>query len=199
MDKRTNPRLRSSVVALAPIAVAAITPVVIAAVAVAVAVIVDSGAVLAAPAPPPKPSPPAAAPATPSPPRPTARDKCPVCGMFVSKYPEWTATVVFRDGGAVHFDGAKDLLRYLLEPGRYTKGRAAADVARTFVTDYYTVRPTDAREAWFVEGSDVLGPMGRELIPFARKADAEEFMTDHHGRRLLRLGEIDRALLGELE
>ncbi len=29
-------------------------------------------------------------------PKPT--DKCPVCGMFVSKYPDWVAQVVYRDG-----------------------------------------------------------------------------------------------------
>jgi len=27
--------------------------------------------------------------------------------------------------------------------------------------------------------SDVYGPMGRELIPFEKMKDAEEFMTDH--------------------
>ena len=31
-----------------------------------------------------------------------------------------------------------------------------------------------AKEAFFVIGSDVYGPMGHELIPFASKADAEQ-------------------------
>ncbi|HEX9136436.1 MAG TPA: nitrous oxide reductase accessory protein NosL, partial [Nitrospirota bacterium] len=30
--------------------------------------------------------------------RPAAGDRCPVCGMFVSKYPDWTAEIVFQDG-----------------------------------------------------------------------------------------------------
>ena len=41
-------------------------------------------------------------------PAPGARDTCPVCGMFVAPYPYWVATVLWRDGKAVHFDGAKD-------------------------------------------------------------------------------------------
>ena len=29
-------------------------------------------------------------------PKPGPKDKCPVCGMFVAKYPDWTAAVRFR-------------------------------------------------------------------------------------------------------
>ena len=48
-------------------------------------------------------------------PAPGARDTCPVCGMFVARYPEWVATVLWQDGHAAHFDGAKDLFKYLLD------------------------------------------------------------------------------------
>ena len=37
-------------------------------------------------------------------PAPGARDTCPVCGMFVARYPEWVATVLWQDGHAAHFD-----------------------------------------------------------------------------------------------
>jgi nitrous oxide reductase accessory protein NosL len=33
------------------------------------------------------------------------------------------------------------------------------------VTDYYRVQRIDAHKAYYVVGSDVLGPMGHELIP----------------------------------
>ena len=36
-------------------------------------------------------------------PDPGMRDTCPVCGMFVAKYPEWTATVLYKDGHAHHW------------------------------------------------------------------------------------------------
>ena len=38
--------------------------------------------------------------------------------------------------------------------------------------------------------------MGRELIPFARRGDAEEFLRDHGGRRIVVLDEIERELPG---
>ena len=44
---------------------------------------------------------------------PTASDKCPVCGMFVAKYPDFLAQIIFRDGTYAVFDGAKDLFKYL--------------------------------------------------------------------------------------
>jgi copper chaperone NosL len=132
-------------------------------------------------------------------PDPAPRDLCPVCGMVVSKYPAWTGTVVYRDGHAHHFDGAKDLFKYLFDLPRYTRGHQARDIVRIGVTEYYEVKRIDARQAWFVIGSDVLGPMGHELIPLASRADAEEFMRDHGGRRILRFDEVKRELPGKLD
>jgi len=132
-------------------------------------------------------------------PDPRPRDLCPVCGMVVSKYPPWIATVVYRDGHAHHFDGAKDLYKYLFDVPRYAKGHRAQDIARIGVTEYYEVKRIDARTAWYVIGSDVLGPMGHELIPLASRADAEEFMRDHGGKRILRFDEVKRDLPGKLD
>jgi nitrous oxide reductase accessory protein NosL len=132
-------------------------------------------------------------------PDPKPRNLCPVCGMVVSKYPPWVATVVYRDGHAHHFDGAKDLFKYLFDVPRYAKGHRVQDIARIGVTEYYEVKRIDARTAWFVICSDVLGPMGYELIPLASRADAEEFMRDHQGKRILRFGEVKRDLPGKLD
>ena len=63
-----------------------------------------------------------------------------------------------------------------------------------FVTDYYSLEPIDGRAAFYVIGSDVFGPMGKELVPFARREDAEEFLRDHSGRRIIVFDEIEREL-----
>jgi nitrous oxide reductase accessory protein NosL len=131
--------------------------------------------------------------------KPGKDEKCPVCGMFVYKYPDWVAELVFRDGSRAVFDGAKDLFRYFFDARRFggTKGRG--DVAVVFVTDYYTLEPIDGLPAFYVIGSDVYGPMGKELIPFERRADAEEFLRDHGGRRIIVFDEIERELGGLVE
>ena len=48
-------------------------------------------------------------------------------------------------------------------------------------------------------GSDVLGPMGHELVPLADAADAAEFVRDHRGKRVLRFGEVTRELTERLD
>ena len=132
-------------------------------------------------------------------PAPSAKDTCPVCGMFVALYPDWTATVLYKDGHAHHFDGAKDLFKYLLNLPKYAPGHAEADIAAMGVTDYYNVTRIDARNAWYVIGSDTLGPMGHELVPLATPAEAEEFLKDHQGKRIVRFGDVTPQLLEKLD
>ena len=132
-------------------------------------------------------------------PKPGPRDLCPVCGMLVSKYPHWTATAVWKDGRAVYFDGAKDMFKYLLSLAAYEKGRKREELGSLSVTEFYDLKPIDARQAWYVIGSDVLGPMGHELVPLATRADAEDFVKDHKGRRVLRFDDVTAELLAQLD
>lgn len=132
-------------------------------------------------------------------PDPQPKDTCPVCGMFVVKYPDWIATVLYSDGHAHHFDGAKDLFKYLLELPKWAPGHAAKDISTIGVTEYYGVGRIDARSAWYVIGSDVLGPMGHELVPLASREDAQEFLKDHSGKGILRFDEVTLELLGDLD
>ena len=132
-------------------------------------------------------------------PKPAVRDKCPVCGMFVVKYPDWLAAIRFRDGSHVFFDGAKDLFKYLHDPKKYDPARKRADIQAVAVMDYYGLTWIDARKAWYVLGSDVYGPMGRELIPLEREADAREFSKDHRGMKIIRFAEATPEVIKTLD
>ena len=125
--------------------------------------------------------------------------KCPVCGMFVAKFPDWNASIVYKDGTKIYFDGPKDLFKYYLNPKKYNPARKRADIAFLGVKDYYSLAVIDGRKAYFVLGSNVNGPMGKELIPFAKKGDAAGFQMDHQGRRPIRFDEITPELLKTLE
>lgn len=131
--------------------------------------------------------------------KPGPKDKCPVCGMFAAKYPDWVAQVLFKDGSSVFFDGAKDLFKYYFDFKRYEPKRERSDIQAIYVTEYYSLEPIEARTALYVTGSDVFGPMGKELIPFARESDARQFMKDHGGKRLLRFDEVSAKLIKELD
>jgi copper chaperone NosL len=130
---------------------------------------------------------------------PPAKAKCPVCGMIVVKYPDWVCSITFRDTFSVYFDGPKDLFTFYLDPGKYSSARKQTDIANVRVKDYYSLVVLDGRQAFYVIGSNVLGPMGKELVPFARKVDAAGFMRDHRGGGILRFGEVSRSVLKGLE
>ena len=123
--------------------------------------------------------------------RPADDDRCPVCGMFTAKYPEFAARVTFSDGVGFTFDGPKDMFTFVLDVAKHAPGRSRSDVEQVLVTEYYDLVAIDARAAFFVIGSDVNGPMGAELVPFATREDAEAFRSDHRGTAALAFDDID--------
>ncbi len=128
------------------------------------------------------------------PPAPGPKDRCAVCGMFVAPFPNWIATIIETDGARRFFDGPKDLFRFLLG-----EGASVVPDAEIWVTDYYTTKPLRARDAMYVLGSDVLGPMGAELVPLTSTEAAESFRVDHGGEDPLTFDEIDAAVMRSLE
>ena len=127
------------------------------------------------------------------------KGSCAVCGMHVPKFPEWAAVVIFQDGGQAWFDGPKDLFTYLQDLKRYAPKRRAQDITTIQVKDYYTLKHIDARKAFFVLGSDVMGPMGKELVPFAGEPQARDFLKDHRGQKILPFQEVTPATMKGLE
>jgi nitrous oxide reductase accessory protein NosL len=117
-------------------------------------------------------------------------DRCAVCGMFVAKYKAWVAQIIFADSSYAAFDGPKDMFKYYLNMAKYAPTKKPSDIRAIFVTEYYSARLMDAKTMFFVTGSDVLGPMGDELIPIASEEKAKEFLKDHRGKEILKFQEI---------
>lgn len=124
--------------------------------------------------------------------------RCPVCGMYAARFPRWAAQIVFADGATHFFDSPVDLFMFLAEPARFGSARSTRDAAALYVADFASGRWLDARQAVFVLGSTVRGPMrGPDLPAFADTAAAEAFAAANGGRTL-RFGEIDPAIVGTL-
>lgn len=132
-------------------------------------------------------------------PKPGAKDLCPVCGMLVSKYPNWTAIVTYKDGHAHFFDGAKDMFKYLADIQKYAPGHKLEDISGMWVTEFYGLTRIDARKAVYVIGSDVLGPMGHELVPLESQGDAADFLKEHKGKRTLAFEQVTAAITSRLD
>lgn len=116
-----------------------------------------------------------------------AKEKCRVCGMLVTKYQPWITQIESSNGETVMFDGVKDMMAYYFEPEKYG---GIAPTENIYVKDYYTLKYIDGKQAYYVIGSDIMGPMGHELIPFATMAAAENFKKDHHGKMIMAFDDI---------
>ncbi len=131
--------------------------------------------------------------------KPSVKDKCPVCGMFVAKYPDFLAEIIYKDGTYAVFDGAKDMFKYFFNLRKYNPSRKVQDIDSIYVTDYYQLTWIDGFKATYVIGSDIYGPMGKEPIPFAKEGEALEFKKDHKGNSLLMFKEITPEIIRSLD
>ncbi|TKB07278.1 nitrous oxide reductase accessory protein NosL [Desulforhopalus sp. IMCC35007] len=122
------------------------------------------------------------------------KEKCRVCGMFVAKYQPWIAQIHISDHDVAMFDGVKDMMAYYFEPEKFG-GTQQTKNSPIYVKDYYTQKWLDGRKAYYVTGSDIMGPMGHEFIPFDSTAAAENFFKDHQGKALLQFDEITLDLV----
>ncbi len=133
--------------------------------------------------------------------------KCPVCGMIVGgkegqgvtlTYKDGrvagfhgVAAAVFKDGHVVGFEGARCLFIYNSVPEKYNVN--VADIAHQHVTDFVSKKMIELSKAFLVLGSNVKGPMGYELIPFANKDEAAKFASQNDGKWIVQLHEVIKA------
>jgi nitrous oxide reductase accessory protein NosL len=120
--------------------------------------------------------------------------RCTICGMFVAKYENWIVQARLADDKVMFFDGVKDLLVFYFNPQQYSTMQQD-DIKEIWVKDYYNLAWLEGRKAFYVIGSDVYGPMGKEFIPFSSREAADNFLQDHHGTKILTFDEITDELV----
>jgi copper chaperone NosL len=130
---------------------------------------------------------------------PNPKEKCPVCGMFVSMFADWNAEVRFADATWAIFDGPKDLFKYYLDLGKYNPSKSQDQMKVILVKDYYSHVSFEAQKAFYVIWSDVYGPMGHEPIPFEKETEAKKFLKEHKGKKILRFNDINLKLIHSLD
>ena len=116
-------------------------------------------------------------------PRPVPADaRCPVCGMYPARFPRWAAQAIYHDGAVHFFDSPVNLHVFMADVTRYNSGYSRTDIAATFVTDVTSGHWTESGRAYYVHGSDVLGPMRDGNLPaFSDREAAERFAAERGG------------------
>ncbi len=126
-------------------------------------------------------------------------EKCPVCGMFVYKYPRWITQIFYKDGDYqrhLSFDGVKDMMKFYFNNKKWVKYNFTKrkNITKMLVTDYYKQKAINATKAYFVVGSNIYGPMGNEFVPFESFDDAKNFKIDHKGIKILKFSDIKEKM-----
>ena len=107
---------------------------------------------------------------------------CAKCGMFPARYPQWQTQIIFNDGSMNAFDGCKCMFGFINNMSKFDSAHNKDDIAKILVRDFNSGEWVDATAANFVIGSSEMGPMGKELIPFQKQADAESFQKEKGGQ-----------------
>ncbi|MFC1834847.1 nitrous oxide reductase accessory protein NosL [Thermodesulfobacteriota bacterium] len=128
-------------------------------------------------------------------PKPDKKDRCPVCGMFVHKFPKWAAGLVFDNGSMYFHCSPKCMLHNLNNIAKYQPGEERRNLKLIWATDYYTTKKMDARELFFVTGTNLLGPMGLDLVPVRGRNAADNLKADYKGESVLSLEQITPAVI----
>ncbi len=116
-------------------------------------------------------------------------DRCDNCGMRIDPHSGWRAGGVSNTGQQVAFDTPKCLFRYHHQHG---------GVGQPWAIEYYSQERRPARHLFYVLGTDLSGPMGRDLVPVEGREAALRLKRDHHGEQVLAFDEVSLEIVDGL-
>ncbi|WP_374246339.1 nitrous oxide reductase accessory protein NosL [Zoogloea sp.] len=124
--------------------------------------------------------------------------RCPVCGMYPYRTPQWTAQIVFNDQTASSFDSPADMFRFVGNMMLFDKTHKPADIGAIWVADYTTKAWVDAKKAFYVLGSKARGPMNDPNLPAFASREAADAHVKAEGGKVLGFGEVTRDIVKSL-
>lgn len=149
---------------------------------------------------------------------------CAKYGIDTSTHPEFRAYAKLKDGSTLAFASPKAMFAYFFEGKNLSgnNGGASAEEnlmsknpasgnlgeanstnanfggAELYVTDYASGEILRAQDAFYVFGSVLQSARGDDLITFARLRDAQDFMREKKGHKILQFREISARLIDYL-
>ena len=149
---------------------------------------------------------------------------CAKYGIDTSAHPEFRAYARLKDGSARAFASPKAMFAYFFEGKNLSGNNGGASEeenlmsknpasgnfgganstnanfggAELYVTDYASGEILRAQDAFYVFGSVLQSARGDDLITFARLRDAQDFMREKKGHKILQFREISAKLIDYL-
>lgn len=117
---------------------------------------------------------------------------CSYCGMPSQEFPQWNVKMMSKKGEQ-WFCSPRCMFLNVLD-----KENTASAIQSIQVTDYYESQKIDGQKAFYVIKSDVIGPMGQDLVPFSEENAAKDFQKEHGGEKVLKYSEVSLEIIKEL-
>ena len=127
-------------------------------------------------------------------------DECHVCGMLITEWPGSKGqSINTQNGETQKFCSTVDMFSWLLQPENKTLQAKiyVHDMSKTHWDKPDDEHLMDAREAWYVHGSKLMGAMGPSLASFSDRAAAEKVVAEQGGR-ILSFADINLDVLQEI-
>lgn len=122
---------------------------------------------------------------------------CTVRHLKIYKDPAWASKIELKNGKKVYFSSPKSMFEFYFRPGIWFDigVKSENDFKDILVTDFKTLKPVNAKGAFFVYGSSITSPGGDDLVPFDSYTAAEEFAKKNNGKKIMSFKEISDALI----
>ncbi len=94
----------------------------------------------------------------------TAQQKLdPVYKLELDKYPKFSTELILKNGKKIKFSSVKSMMNFYFHPEKYPKYgvKSRTEIDKMFVRDYITGKKIDAKDAFYIFGSKLIGPHRR--------------------------------------
>ncbi len=122
---------------------------------------------------------------------------CLVRKLPIYKNPKWASKITLQNGKNLYFSSPKSMFEFYHQPGKWFDigVKKESDFKDIVVTDYETMKPIDAKKAFFVYGSRAISPSGDDLVSFESKDAASKFASQYSGKRVFKFDEVKPSLI----
>ena len=127
----------------------------------------------------------------------TKETVCEIRKIELYKNPVWAAKIDFKNGKSTFFCSPKSMFEFYYNEEKWaTFGvKDISEFQNILVTDYKSSKIIDAKNAFFVYGSNKISPAGDDLVVFESKEDASSYSQNNNGKRILSFTEVKNSLI----
>jgi nitrous oxide reductase accessory protein NosL len=117
--------------------------------------------------------------------------------MKVYKDPKWVCKIELTNGKKLFFVSPKSMMEFYHRPGKWFDigVKSEDDFKDIIVTDFNTLKPINAKGAFYVYGSNLTSQAGDDLPAFKTYEMAEKYSKTHNGKRIMNFKDVSDALI----